>query len=218
MTDKTREPELSPPAALPEIPAENLTRWHAAIADELRAAFEAVLPVGKYTLGAQLAAFEAEFAAYAQSSHAIGISSGTAALHLALRALGVGPGDEVVTVPNTYVATDRLGREGRPSPRTAADVFRAARGGDADARRLIADGEAALARAFAALIATLDPERIVVGGSLGLAHRTYVSQAGRIARQLTIGGSGIGVPVVPAELRHESVLAGAAVLAAARAA
>lgn len=87
------------------IPPENLTRWHAAIADELRAAFEEVLPVGKYTLGKQLAAFEEEFAAYTDSTHGIGISSGTAALHLALRALGVGPGDEVITVPNTYIAT-----------------------------------------------------------------------------------------------------------------
>jgi dTDP-4-amino-4,6-dideoxygalactose transaminase len=89
----------------PEVPVENLTRWHAAIADDLRAAFEAVLPVGKYTLGAQLKAFEEEFAAYCETGHAIGISSGTAALHLGLRALGVGPGDEVITVPNTYVAT-----------------------------------------------------------------------------------------------------------------
>lgn len=87
------------------IPAEDLVRQHAAIADELRAAFEAVLPVGKYTLGRQLAAFEEEFAAYVGTRHGIGISSGTAALHLALLALGVGPGDEVVTVPNTYVAT-----------------------------------------------------------------------------------------------------------------
>lgn len=89
----------------PDIPAENLDRQHDAIADELRAAFEAVLPAGKYTLGPQLAAFEAEFAAAAGATFAIGISSGTAALHLALVALGVGPGDEVVTVPNTYVAT-----------------------------------------------------------------------------------------------------------------
>lgn len=89
----------------PEVPVENLTRWHASIADELRAAFEACLPVGKYTLGAQLSAFEAEFAAYCGATQGIGISSGTAALHLALRALGVGPGDEVITVPNTYIAT-----------------------------------------------------------------------------------------------------------------
>ena len=87
------------------IPAEDLVRQHAAIADELRSAFEAVLPVGKYTLGRQLAAFEEEFARYVGARHGIGISSGTAALHLALLALGIGPGDEVVTVPNTYVAT-----------------------------------------------------------------------------------------------------------------
>jgi len=99
------QPTGIPTVADPEVPAENLTRWHTAIADELRQAFEAVLPVGKYTLGTQLAAFEGEFAAYADSRFGIGISSGTAALHLGLRALGVGPGDEVVTVPNTYVAT-----------------------------------------------------------------------------------------------------------------
>jgi dTDP-4-amino-4,6-dideoxygalactose transaminase len=98
---------MNDPTALrdPPIPAEDLTRQHAAIADELRRAFEAVLPVGKYTLGRQLAAFEEEFARYTGTTHAVGISSGTAALHLALVALGVGPGDEVVTVPNTYVAT-----------------------------------------------------------------------------------------------------------------
>ncbi len=49
--------------------------------------------------------FEREFAAYSDAAYGIGISSGTAALHLGLRALGVGPGDEVITVPNTYVAT-----------------------------------------------------------------------------------------------------------------
>jgi dTDP-4-amino-4,6-dideoxygalactose transaminase len=99
------EPTGVTTAAETEVPVENLTRWHAAIADELRQAFEAVLPVGKYTLGSQLAAFEQEFAAYCDSRFGIGISSGTAALHLGLRALGVGPGDEVITVPNTYVAT-----------------------------------------------------------------------------------------------------------------
>jgi dTDP-4-amino-4,6-dideoxygalactose transaminase len=97
---------MQTPTRIPSaIPAEDLVRQHAAIADELRAAFEAVLPVGKYTLGTQLSAFEAEFAAYCEARHGIGISSGTAALHLALLALGVGPGDEVITVPNTYVAT-----------------------------------------------------------------------------------------------------------------
>jgi dTDP-4-amino-4,6-dideoxygalactose transaminase len=88
-----------------KIPAETVTRWHSQIADELRTAFEAVLPGVRFTLGPQLLAFESEFAAYIGTSHAIGVSSGTAGLTLALRALGVGPGDEVITVCNTYVAT-----------------------------------------------------------------------------------------------------------------
>ena len=91
--------------AVPEIPAETATRWHAQIADELRAAFEGVLPGARFTLGPQLAAFEQQFALYVGTRHAIGVSTGTAALTLALRALDVGPGDEVVTVCNTYVAT-----------------------------------------------------------------------------------------------------------------
>jgi dTDP-4-amino-4,6-dideoxygalactose transaminase len=64
-----------------------------------------VLPGERFTLGPKLVAFEQEFADYCGAKHGIGISSGTAALHLALRALGVGPGDEVITVPNTYIAT-----------------------------------------------------------------------------------------------------------------
>jgi dTDP-4-amino-4,6-dideoxygalactose transaminase len=105
MTSRVTTTDPRAEEVTPTIPPENLTRWHAAIAAELREAFEEVLPVGKYTLGRQLAAFEEEFAAYSDSRHGIGISSGTAALHLALRALGVGPGDEVITVPNTYIAT-----------------------------------------------------------------------------------------------------------------
>ncbi len=87
------------------VPVEDVTRWHAAIADELRAAFESCLPGPRFTLGPNLREFEAEFAAYSGTAAGVGISSGTAALTLALRALGVGPGDEVITVPNTYVAT-----------------------------------------------------------------------------------------------------------------
>jgi dTDP-4-amino-4,6-dideoxygalactose transaminase len=87
------------------IPAEDVSRWHSTISDELREAFDVVLNGSKFTLGPQLAEFEREFASYVGARHGIGISSGTAALHLALRALGVGPGDEVITVPNTYVAT-----------------------------------------------------------------------------------------------------------------
>jgi dTDP-4-amino-4,6-dideoxygalactose transaminase len=88
-----------------DIPAESLARYHAAIAGELTTAFKQVLAGPRFTLGPQLAAFEAEFAGYCGAYSSVGTSSGTSALTLALRALGVGPGDEVITVPNTYVAT-----------------------------------------------------------------------------------------------------------------
>ena len=87
------------------IPDTDVSRWHAAIAPQLRAAFEDVLTGPRFTLGPNLRAFETEFAACCRSHACIGISTGTAALHLALLALGVGPGDEVITVPNTYIAT-----------------------------------------------------------------------------------------------------------------
>lgn len=87
------------------IPIEDLTRQYQQIASELDPVIHDVLARGKYTLGPQLAAFEAEFAAYSDSKYAVGIANGTEALHLALAALGVGRGDEVITVCNTYVAT-----------------------------------------------------------------------------------------------------------------
>jgi dTDP-4-amino-4,6-dideoxygalactose transaminase len=90
---------------LDPIPAEDLTRQYAMIQDEIHAAIDRVLPSGKYTLGPVLEEFERAFAAYCGTSSAIGISSGTAALQLALSAMGVGPGDEVITQANTYVAT-----------------------------------------------------------------------------------------------------------------
>jgi dTDP-4-amino-4,6-dideoxygalactose transaminase len=82
-----------------------LERQWEEIGDEVLDAVHQVLPTGKYTLGPFLKKFEEEFAAYSDSKFAIGMSSGTAALHIALEAMGVGPGDEVITVCNTYVAT-----------------------------------------------------------------------------------------------------------------
>jgi len=87
------------------IPSEDLTRQYAQIEDEVMAAVHDVLPRGKYTLGPQVAAFEDEFAAYCGVARGVGLSNGTEALHLALLACGVGPGDEVLTIPNTYAAT-----------------------------------------------------------------------------------------------------------------
>ncbi len=87
------------------IPAEDLTRQYRAIEGEVRQAIDEVLPTGRYTLGPSLEAFEGELAGFCGVGHAIGISSGTAALQIALAGMGVGPGDEVITQANTYVAT-----------------------------------------------------------------------------------------------------------------
>jgi dTDP-4-amino-4,6-dideoxygalactose transaminase len=64
-----------------------------------------VLDSGQFVLGPEVEAFEREFAAYCRTAHAVGVSSGTSALHLALLAAEVGPGDDVITVPFTFVAT-----------------------------------------------------------------------------------------------------------------
>jgi dTDP-4-amino-4,6-dideoxygalactose transaminase len=88
-----------------KIPAEDLTRQYQQIKSEIADAIETVLPSGKYTLGPNLEEFERQFADYCEVKHCIGISNGTEALHLALAAMGVGPGDEVITQANTYVAT-----------------------------------------------------------------------------------------------------------------
>jgi dTDP-4-amino-4,6-dideoxygalactose transaminase len=66
---------------------------------------ERELSVGRFTLGPQVEEFEQSFAQACGASHAIGVNSGTDALILSLKAVGVGPGDEVITVPNTFIAT-----------------------------------------------------------------------------------------------------------------
>ena len=99
-------PEWLQIAARPtRIGSGELERQWQQIGEEVTDAILKVLPTGKYTLGPYLKEFEESFAAYCECKHAVGISSGTAALHLALEACEVGPGDEVITVANTYVAT-----------------------------------------------------------------------------------------------------------------
>jgi len=71
----------------------------------VQAAIARVLESGQYILGREVAAFERAFAEYCGASHAVGVASGTDALILALRALDIGPGDEVVTVSHTAIAT-----------------------------------------------------------------------------------------------------------------
>jgi len=87
------------------IPFVDLKAQYASIKGEVNAAIQGVLDSTQFTLGSEVVAFEKEFAAYCQSEQGIGVNTGTSALHLALLAAGVGPGDEVITVPFTFVAT-----------------------------------------------------------------------------------------------------------------
>jgi dTDP-4-amino-4,6-dideoxygalactose transaminase len=87
------------------IPFVDLKAQYATIKSEVDAAIQHVLISGQFTLGSEVAEFEKEFAAYSGSLHGVGVNNGTSALHAALLAAGVGPGDEVITVPFTFVAT-----------------------------------------------------------------------------------------------------------------
>jgi dTDP-4-amino-4,6-dideoxygalactose transaminase len=87
------------------IPFNDLRPLRELLACELQAATERVLQGGWYILGPEVEAFEAEFASYHGVAHAVGVATGTDAIELALRAAGIGPGDEVITVAHTAVAT-----------------------------------------------------------------------------------------------------------------
>ena len=87
------------------IPLVDLQAQYRTIQHDVEEAVLRVLRSGHYVLGPEVSAFERDFAAYCHTAHAVGTSNGTSALHLALLACGVGPGDEVITVPFTFVAT-----------------------------------------------------------------------------------------------------------------
>ena len=88
-----------------KIPFLDLRAAYLELKPEIDAAVARVLDGGWYILGPEVDAFEAEFAAYCGAAHAIGVANGLDALVLALRALDVGPGDEVIVPSNTYIAT-----------------------------------------------------------------------------------------------------------------
>jgi dTDP-4-amino-4,6-dideoxygalactose transaminase len=87
------------------VPIVDLRAQYERIRDEVDAAVARVVASGAYIGSAECRSFEEEFAAYCGARHACGVANGTDALALALRAYGVGPGDEVVTVANTFIAT-----------------------------------------------------------------------------------------------------------------
>ena len=87
------------------IPYIDLKAQYRSIKPEIDAAVLKVLESSEFVLGSEVASFEEEFAGCCGARHAVGVNSGTSALHLALLAAGVGPGDEVISVPFTFVAT-----------------------------------------------------------------------------------------------------------------
>jgi dTDP-4-amino-4,6-dideoxygalactose transaminase len=88
-----------------KIPVLDLTPELANLRGELNVAIQRVLLSGQFIMGPEVAAFEAEVAEYLGVGHAVGVNSGTDALVIGLKALGIGPGDEVVTTPFTFFAT-----------------------------------------------------------------------------------------------------------------
>jgi dTDP-4-amino-4,6-dideoxygalactose transaminase len=88
-----------------EVPYLDLKAQYQSIKPEIDAAIARVLDSCQFVLGTEVADFEQEFAAYCGTAECIALNSGTSALHLALLAAGVGPGDEVITVPFTFVAS-----------------------------------------------------------------------------------------------------------------
>src|SRR3982751_2454563 len=88
-----------------KVPFLDLKAHHAPLRAEFSRAIEEVIDTGAFAGGPFVTAFEEDFARFCGTKHAIGVSNGTDALWLTLLALGVGPGDEVITVPSTFMAT-----------------------------------------------------------------------------------------------------------------
>lgn len=88
-----------------QIPLVDLAAAHAAVKDEVRVGWERVLSNTSFVLGEDVANFEQEFADFSGAAHCVGVANGTDALEIALRAVGIGPGDEVVVPANTFIAS-----------------------------------------------------------------------------------------------------------------
>ena len=88
-----------------DVPLVDLKAQYSTIKKDIDRAVHDVLDSTKFILGPQLQAFEKEYAGYCNAKHCVGVSSGTSAVHLALLGAGIKRGDEVITVPNTFIAT-----------------------------------------------------------------------------------------------------------------
>lgn len=90
---------------MPRIPLVDLAAAHAEVAEEVETGFKRIIAETAFVGGAEVAAFEQEYAAFSGVPYCVGVANGTDALELALRAVGVGPGTEVILPANTFIAT-----------------------------------------------------------------------------------------------------------------
>src|SRR5690349_10430555 len=117
------------------IPLVDLAAAHAEVAEEVEVGFKCVIAATAFVGGPEVAAFEQEYAAFSGVRHCVGVANGTDALELAFKAVGVGPGTEVILPANTFIATAEA------VARTGAQVVLV----DCDPRTYLIDVEAALA-------------------------------------------------------------------------
>ena len=87
------------------IPLVDLKAQHAEVADEVASGFARVIADTAFILGPQVREFEAAFARFCEVPHCVGVANGTDAIELTVRALGLGPGDEVIVPANTFIAS-----------------------------------------------------------------------------------------------------------------
>ena len=130
-----------------KIPITRLDQSDPELLEELLEVVSRVAHAGAFTMGAELEAFEAEFAAYCETAHSVGVSSGTEAIVLALRALGVRPGDEVIVPTNSFIATAEAVSLAGATPRLV----------DVDPRHAPADRRGGRARRSARACAASSP-------------------------------------------------------------
>jgi dTDP-4-amino-4,6-dideoxygalactose transaminase/acetyltransferase-like isoleucine patch superfamily enzyme len=96
----------APPESTPmQVPLMNLAAQYQTIKQDIRFTIDTIILNNRFIGGKDLADFESDFARFCEAEHAIGVSSGTSALELALRSLDIGAGDEVITTPHTFIAT-----------------------------------------------------------------------------------------------------------------
>jgi dTDP-4-amino-4,6-dideoxygalactose transaminase len=161
---------------------------------ELDAAVAGVVRSGGFILGPEVAAFETAFARFCGTRRAVGTASGTAAIHLALAALGVGPGDEVVTVAHTFTASAEAVAHAGARPRFV-DVDEATGGMDPKALTGAVDGAAAVLPVHLYGLPVDLPGVLAVAGEAGVpvvedaaqAHGATLTTAGGEVRAGSVG-------------------------------